>query len=74
MISEDETNDPSAALYREHLFCFRNADLIDGILGLYKNPEYFRQEAAKRLTAFRQCSARSTIGAALENHLHSTTQ
>jgi hypothetical protein len=59
----------AAALYREHLFCFRAADLIAGILERYKNPASFQQEAATRLATFRQRSAQEAISSALENHL-----
>jgi len=69
VISEDETDDPSAALYREHLFCFRNADLVEGIVALYNNPAGFQQAAATRLATFRQRSAQEAISSALENHL-----
>lgn len=68
VITEDETDDPSAALYRPYLFSFRSSELVAGILALQQSADFPRL-AQEKLAAFRATSAETEFGAALAAYL-----
>lgn len=69
VISEDETDDPSAKPFREFLFGFRTVDLVKEIGALHSNPTSFSTAAEVKLAAFRASNAQPAFASALASYL-----
>lgn len=70
VISEDETNDPSAEPFRDFLFSFRTTELVAGIRALHADPAGFAAAAQAKLAAFRASDALPAFKEALATYLH----
>lgn len=68
VITENETSDPSAALYRDYLFSFRTHELVAGIVALQQSQD-FSQRAREKIAAFQATSALPAVREALHAYL-----
>jgi hypothetical protein len=68
VISEDVT-DASADAFRDSVFFFARASLVDGVCDLYRNPVSFGNRAATMLHAFKQESPLPQIASAVGQFL-----
>lgn len=74
VISEDETDDPSAEAFRSFIFSFRTLSLVEGIQALYTDAAGFSSQAQAKLKAFRASDALPDFQRALAAYMANTQE
>jgi hypothetical protein len=68
-VISEQVSDASAADFRDSMFFFDQASLVEGVRSLYRNPATFVERSRAMLASFKQTSPLARIAAAVEAFL-----